>query len=191
MEYYNGYFLAKFYIIIKDIFNESNMNNPIDKLNVLEKEIQIKIMYKTYKTNKNLVNLSRILRIKSENGNQFELDLQLEIKKIALYDKFMELFIKENLDKEKVILIEKDELIKFSDLVFKFDLVLPIKKYIIDTLIEYYTFFSIRELECIANTYQIKVLKDFITELNVNFNYLALKALSLPKNESKTTNLKM
>jgi len=197
MEYFNGFFYAKFYSIVNDI-NENNENN--ESLNESNKGgeedehklIIIKVLYKTYLANKKLVNLSRILTMKSENGSQLELELNLDIKNLELYDKFMQIFIKNQF--EKSILIGRNQIIDIANLVFKYDLVIPIKKYIIDTLINHYTFFPVNQLENLANLYQISELNDFIKEKRLNISNSLTRLMDLTTtliDNKKIKNLKM
>ena len=176
MDFYNGHFLAKFYQIIEEILHESSKNPEFKEFH--RKPIQIKILHRTYLTNKHLLNLSHFFQKISENGINLEIDLKLEINNILLFDKFMQLFIQENLDNQRTIMLDRHEIIKFTQLVFKYDFVTQIKKYLIDSLINYISFFSIDEIIDLANTYDIIELKEFVKENKSNLSLMITKALS-------------
>ena len=160
-----------------------------------QKEIKIKVLYKTYSTNKILISLSNVLKSRCENGNEFEMDLGVnQFKQITIYDKFMKLFLDDTLLKpDQEIYLDKDEFIDFANLVFKYDLVLPIKGYIIENLINYYSLLSISKLETLTNKFQILELKEFIDIIKARFTSLVIKTIDFNSNDNskKLTNLKL
>ncbi len=197
MEYFNGYFIAKFPNLIQEIVNQSEYKVNLKDLDPEKKNqeeiLKIKLLYKTYKTNMELIKLSRIFTINKENGNQAEIEINLGQDSIKLYDKFMQIFNPDILqaDNKKSLFMDKKELLSFTNLVFKYDLVIQIQKYFIDTIINHYSFFTIDQLEALAKKYQISELNDFIQESKTNLSNLITKVMNLPRNEGKTTSLKM
>ena len=191
MEYYNGFFNTNFSDVTKDINNSSI---PISNLNNFEEErnfIFIKILYKTYAIHKKFIGLSRLTN-DCENGTPLEQKLNIDIKNLRLYDKFMQIFVSESTGSKKSILISKNEIIDFTNLVFNYDLVLPIKKYMIDTLIKHYSLFSITKLEGLAKLHQISELLDLVKDIRQRYSNLLAKNLTFStRNGFKPLNVKM